>query len=60
MGLADTAAWGGVAALAFLVVAVAYRTFAAGGPSLPVLLALAVVVGSAGAVGARVAERRPR
>ncbi|GGN12917.1 hypothetical protein [Halarchaeum nitratireducens] len=53
MGVADTAAWGAVASLVFLIVAVAYRALAGGGPAIAALLAVAVVVGVAGAAGAR-------
>ncbi|GGL28504.1 hypothetical protein GCM10009037_10200 [Halarchaeum grantii] len=55
MPAAPTAAWGAVAALAFLILGLGY--YAIGGrPALPVLLAVAVVVGVAGAAGARVAR----
>ncbi|MFB6078169.1 MAG: hypothetical protein ABEJ80_04235 [Halarchaeum sp.] len=52
----ETVAWGAVAALAFLVLALAYEAFASG-PSPAVLGGVAVVVGVAGAVGARLAAR---
>jgi len=52
----ETAAWGAVAALAFLVLALAYEAFARG-PSPAVLVGVALAVGVAGALGARLAAR---
>ncbi|QLC33193.1 hypothetical protein EFA46_002870 [Halarchaeum sp. CBA1220] len=55
MRAAPTAAWGAVAALAFLILGLGYYAVS-GRPALPVLFAVAVVVGVTGAVGARVAR----
>ena len=43
--------WGLVGALSFLVLAQGYRLLYGDGPSLPVLLAVAVVVWAAGSAG---------
>ena len=56
MGVTGTVTWGAVASLVFLIVAVAYRALADGGPAVSVLLAVAVVVGVTGAAGARAVE----
>jgi hypothetical protein len=48
---------GALSALAFLVLAQGYRLVTDGGPSLPVLLAVAVAVGVAGAALAAGLER---
>ncbi|GAA0306786.1 hypothetical protein [Halarchaeum salinum] len=57
MDIVGTAAWGAVATLSFLILAVAYRALADGGPSLLTLFGVAVVVGVAGAFGARIVAR---
>jgi len=57
MPAARTAVWGAVAALAFLVAALAYRIVEPRAPGLLILLAVAVPVGLAGALGARAAAR---
>ncbi|GAD53387.1 hypothetical protein MBEHAL_2147 [Halarchaeum acidiphilum MH1-52-1] len=53
MDAAGTAAWGGVAALCFLVLAVPYHALAPNAPSVGVLVAVAIAVGLVGAAGAR-------
>ncbi|MGB9964649.1 hypothetical protein [Halobacterium hubeiense] len=54
----DTLAWGAVGALAFLVLAQAYRALADGGVGFLPLLGVAVVVFAASAAVARVAAAR--
>jgi len=51
------AAWVGIAALAFLVLSVGYLVVTPGGPGPSALFGVALVVGVAGAIGARVAAR---
>lgn len=55
MRAATALAWGAVAALAFLILGLGYYAVS-GRPPLRVLLAVAVGVAVAGAVGARVAR----
>jgi|GEM_PF-1508527 len=56
----DTLAWGAVGALAFLVLAQAYRLFADGGVGFFPLLGVAVVVFAASSLVAHVAATRLR